>query len=149
MGYENDLYDNLDKLLKQTGLVYLTGTLFLAISLIFGCFSVCLAVALIKKKCFKCSCFLHVNWMCLGVLGIIYLILGMVISCVAIGLVNICDVMETVLTDEVAFNNIAGGKLADFDDMITTCLFGDGNLKDILPVKDSFTDLDTFDKDIE
>ncbi len=147
-GYESDAYDYISKGQSQTGAIYYACVALLSISLVFGCLTVGIACCLNKGNT-KCSCFLHINWMCLGCIGMIYLTIGMTVSTTSIIMMDICGVMEQVLTEKPAFDNILKDKAQGFEDMIDTCLFGDGNLKKILPIDDSMGSLDGFDKNLK
>lgn len=68
--------------------------------------------------------------MILGIIGLVYLIIGPILHTVAFVLMDVCDVMEPWFEDMTgqSYLNTFGKYTEDFNDMLTSCLFGDGNM---------------------
>jgi len=88
---------------------------------------------------------LHVNWIILGLIGMVYLLVGPIVHAVSIVLMDVCDVLDPLLTDEGKYNSTIGRELGeDLNKMIRPCLFGDGDVTGSLPIKESFASLSTY-----
>jgi hypothetical protein len=88
---------------------------------------------------------LHINWMILGLIGMVYLLVGPLAHTVSIVLMDLCEVLDPLLTDEAKFNSTLGRELGDdLKNMIVPCLFGDGDVTSSLPIKDSFASLSSY-----
>lgn len=66
--------------------------------------------------------------MILGMIGLVYLIVGPILHTVAFVLMDVCDVMEPWFNNEKDFLATFGKYTTDFNKMLTPCLFGDGNM---------------------
>jgi hypothetical protein len=92
---------------------------------------------------------LHINWMILGLIGMVYLLVGPLTHAVSIVLMDVCDVLDPLLTDKSKWESTIGRELGDeLNNMIVPCLFGDGDVTSSLPIKDSFASLSSYQKDL-
>lgn len=96
----------------------------------------------------SCSGCLHIFWMILGLIGMVYLLVGPTLHIVSIVIMDFCDFMEPLFEDVNEFDRVFAEYTEDFNDMLKPCLFGDGNMQSALPINDAFSDIDEYNEDM-
>lgn len=110
----------------------------MCISVVFAVFTILISFCL-KADAKHCSGCLHINWMCMGLIGMIYLLLTVFLQPLSIILLDFCEIVEPAFNDEDQFKATILPYTEGFEDMesmLNLCIFGDGNLQQNLPVGD-------------